>query len=187
MRHIFLILTLCISISAQQSPEAEWWKGSSQAQRDNIKSVYDRNKAYDKGWTLAAFTPDESSGGLFLVRLDGAEVGQYGQKAYNVAKRENKWKRLQGYQSRRLPFDSLWVYPYEEVDKPTEWGIDRAFQRLMEDMEFDDRHARAHIDELLDTHDGDWEKVWKYWNSQKHGQAEQVRAWIRFLRSLGWK
>ena len=182
MKILAIILTLCISISAQQSPEAEWWADASQAQRDNIKGVYDRNKDYDKGWTLAAFTPDESSGGLFLVRLDGAEAGQYGQKAYNVAKRERKQKRL------RVPFDSLWMYLYEKkADEPTEWGIDRVFQRLMEDMEFDDRHARAHIDELLDTHDGDWEKVWKYWNSQKPGQAEQVREWIRFLRSLGWK
>ncbi|GAG53963.1 unnamed protein product, partial [marine sediment metagenome] len=109
----------------------------------------DQNKAYEKGWTLAAFMPDESSGGLFLVRLAGKEAGYYAQKATNVARRENKRRRLQ------VPFDSLWAYVYEEVDNPNEWQIDRAFQRLVQDRQYDDLHARAHLDELLQQYDGE--------------------------------
>lgn len=179
MRYIFLILSFGI-LYAQQSA-GEWWQDASQAQRDSIRATFDRNKVYDKGWTLAALKPDESSGGLFLVRLAGKEAGDFGQKAYNVAKRANKQKRLQ------VPFNSLWTYLYEETDNPNEWQIDRAFQRLIQDRQFDDQHARGHIDELLQQYDGDWFKVGGAWNSQKPGQAERVRDWIRFLRTLGWE
>lgn len=165
---------------AQQSP-AEWWQQANQKQRWSIGGSYERNKTYDKGLTLAAFNAIESSGGLHLFRLSSLESGLYSQKGYNVAKRENKQKRL------RVSFDSLWIYVYKKMDNPSDWQVSRAVQRLIQDREFDDRHARAHIDELLDRYNGDWQLVWQGWNSQKEKQAEEVKQWVLFFRyKLKW-
>ena len=174
MRSLLFILLLFGEVYTQTP--GEWWAEADSLQRISVRGSYDRNKGHDKGFTLAAFNPIESAGGRYLLRLGEDTAGEYSQKGYNVAKRENKQKRLQ------VPFDSLWIYPFKKIDTPTKWEISRAVQRLVQDREFDDRHARAHIDELLDRYGDDWMKVWQAWNGHKKGQAEEVRAWVRFLK-----
>ena len=175
MFRLAIILCLCTSLPAQ-SP-SEWWADSDSSQKASVRGSYDRNKQYDRGWTLAAFNPIESAGGRYLVRLGEDVGGEYSQNAYNVAKRENKQKRLQ------VPFDTLWIFPYKRSDNPTNWQVSRAMQNLILDRGYDDRHGRAHLDELLRQYGGDWMKVWQGWNSQKENQDKLVRAWVRFLKT----
>ncbi len=176
------ILAIILFVSVIYPQQAKWWNDAGAGQRTAIKKSYDDNKEYDQGFMLAAFNPIESAGGLFLVKTKEKSAGQYGQRAYNVAKRIKKHARL------RVPFEDLWKYYYKSIDDPNEWEMDRAFQLLIVDREFDDRHARAHIDEMLDRFDGDWMKVAQAWNGQKEGQAEEVMAWISFFRyDLKWE
>ena len=146
-----------------QSPR-EWWNEASDEQKASIRGSYDRNKAYDKGFTLAAFNAIESSGGLHLLRIGENSGGMYAQRAYLVAQRIHKG------------------------ETPTAWQVSRALQKLVTNREFDDEQARAHIDELLGRYGDRWMKVWSNWNSKKEGQAEDVRRWIRFFQyNLRWK
>ncbi len=141
-----------------------WWAEASDEQRASIRNSYDRNKAYDKGFTLAAFNAIESSGGLHLLRIGENSGGYYAQKAKGVAQRLHK------------------------VETPTAWQVSRALQRLITDRDFDDEQARAHLDELLGRHGGRWMTTWADWNSRKEGQANEVRRWVRFFQyNLRWK
>jgi len=141
----------------------EHWQQMSLEQRADVRRSFDDNKAYDKGYTLAAFNAIESAGGLFLVRLAENSGGRYAQRAIYVAKRHYK------------------------VGRPTIWQRSRVLQWLVLDRDFDDHHARAHIDELLDRHGG-WMGVWIWWNSAKPEQASEVLAWVRFFKyKLGWR
>ncbi|KKK53107.1 hypothetical protein LCGC14_3098100, partial [marine sediment metagenome] len=153
----------------------EWWTAASTEQRQSVQNSYETNKPYDKGLTLGSFNPIESSGGMFLVRSEEKSGGLYAQRAYNAAKRENKRKRL------NIPLSETWKYPFITNDNPTKLEIDVALQRLIMNRNFDDEHARAHLDELLKQYNGNWRKVWQAWNGQKEGQASQVRVGISFL------
>jgi len=139
-----------------KSPK-EWWTDSNSSQKASIRGSYDRNKQWDKGFTLAALNAIESSGGLHLLRLGEDSAGLYAQRGLYVAQR---------------------VY---KNDRPTTWQVSRVVQRLIMEQDFDDEQARAHLDELLDRYGGDWMKVWQAWNGHKAHQAEDVRAWVRFL------
>lgn len=162
MRLFILIACLWTITYSQQSPQ-EWWAQASKAQRWSIGGSYERNKQYDKGLTLAAFNAIESSGGLHLIRLGENSGGLYAQRAEYVAQR---------------------VY---KVEKPSIRQISDVIQRLMFDREFDDEQARKHLNELLERYNGDWVKVHQAWNSQKEGQAEEVRRWINFYKyKLKW-
>ena len=156
MRSLLPILFLCTSLYSQTP--AVWWAQADSSQKASIRGSYERNKVYDKGFTLAAFNPIESSGGIHLLRIGENSGGLYAQRAYWVAQR---------------------VY---KVETPTDWQVSRALQRLVTDRAFDDGQARAHLDELLREHGGRWIKVWEAWNGHKPGQAKEVRAWVRFLR-----
>ena len=156
MKFMFTIL-LFISVLYPQTPQEEWWAAATSSQRATIRNVYERNKVYNKAFTLAAFSIVESSGGIHLLNVSEASGGYYAQKAFHVAQR---------------------VYT---ADSPTPWQVSRVLQKLITDRDFDDFHARANIDELLDRYGGRWMMVWKWWNSHRPGQAEEVRAWVRFL------
>ena len=106
---------------------------------------------------MAAFSIVESSGGIHLLNVSEASGGYYAQKAYHVAQR---------------------VY---KVETPTAWQVSRVLQRLITERDFDDEQARENIKELLAQHGGRWMMVWKWWNSHRPGQAEEIRAWVRFL------
>ena len=142
----------------QQTPQS-WWDSADSSQKASIRASYDNNKAYDKGFTLAAFSPIESSGCVNLLRLGENSGGCYAQRAFRVAQR---------------------VY---KVETPTEWQVSRVLQKLITDREFDDEQARAHLDELLNQYGGDWMKIWQGWNGQRPGQAEEVQAWVKFLQT----
>ncbi len=178
-----LLWPIILFVSVIYPQQAEWWDAAGAGQRASIKRSYDDNKEYDRGFMLAAFNPIESAGGELLVNTKEKTAGQYAQGAYNVAKRIRKHARLDS-----VSYEDLWKYHYKPIDDPNEWEVDRAFQLLIVDREFDDRHARAHLDELLDRFDGDWVKVAQAWNGQKEGQAEEVMAWISFFRyDLKWE
>ena len=175
----FVILLTTSFLFGQQNWNkwwSDWWTASSIEQRQSVQNSYDINNSYDKGLTLAAFNPIESSGGMLLLRSEEKSAGRYAQRGYNVAKRENKRKRL------NIPLSETWKYPYVNSDNPTtKLEIDIALQRLIVDRNFDDEHARVHLDELLKQYNGNWRKVWQAWNGQKEGQANQVRVGVRFL------
>lgn len=185
MRYLSLILCLCGSLYSQTP--ATWWAQADSSQKASIRGSYDRNKQYDKGYTLAALNAIESSGGLHLIRLGEDSAGLYAQRGVNVAKRISKYNRINKKRLEQkkppVPFDSLWVYSYnEKKDKPSGWEVSRAVQNLMLDRAFDDKHARAHLDELLRQHDGVWWDVHQAWNGRKPHQAEDVNAWIVFFK-----
>jgi len=161
------VIILSFGFLYAQSP-SEWWNGwynakgeyqagADSSQKASIRGSYDRNKQYDKGWTLAALNAIESSGGLHLLRLGEDSAGLYAQRGKYVARRVYKTK------------------------KPTVWQISRVVQRLIQERDFDDEQARKHLDELLDRYKGDWMLTWQAWNGHKTHQAEDVRAWVRFL------
>jgi len=113
---------------------------------------------------LAAFNAIESSGGLHLLRLGEDSAGLYAQRGKYVAQRFYKTK------------------------KPTIWQVSRAVQHLIQDTGFDDKQARAHLDELLDRYDDRWESVWQQWNGHKKNQSRDVKRWINFFKyDLKWK
>ena len=144
--------------------QADWWSQAEESQRIAIRATYDRNKQYGMGFTMAAFSIIESSGGIHLLNISENSGGVYAQKAYRVAQRAYS------------------------VETPTDWMVSRALQNLITDREFDDKQARAHIQELLAQYGGRWMMVWLLWNSQKPNQDEIIRAWVRFFRNeLHWK
>lgn len=170
-----IVFTFSCLLYAQQSP-ARWWRMATEAQRQSIIDSYKRNVSYDKGYTLAAFNAIESAGGLLLINESEKSGGLYAQKAYTVAKRINKQLRL------GVPLEETWKYPYAPEDEPNKIQIDMALNALVYNQQFDEAHARVHLVELLVQYNGNWMEVWRRWNSQKPGQAEQVREWIRFLQ-----
>ena len=153
---MFTIL-LFISVLYPQTPQEEWWAAATSSQRATIRNVYERNKVYNKAFTLAAFSIVESSGGIHLLNVSESSGGYYAQKAYHVAQR---------------------LYT---VETPTPWQVSRVLQRLITDRDFDDEQARALIDELLDRYGGNWRMTWANWNSKNQWQTEEIRKWIRFL------
>lgn len=161
MKLLALIVCLCTFIHSQTP--AVWWATSDSSQKASIQGSYERNKAYDKGLTLAALNAIESSGGLHLIRLGEDSAGLYAQRGKYVAQRVYKTR------------------------KPTVWQVSRVVQRLIQDRAFDDEQARKHLDELLDRYRGDWMLTWQAWNGHKEHQAEDVRAWVNFFRyKLKW-
>ena len=155
---ILALVVTMLATGATAYGQAEWWKSADNTQRLFIRSTYDRNKIYNMGFTLAAFSIIESSGGIHLLNISENSGGVYAQKAYRVAQRAYS------------------------VETPTDWMVSRALQNLITDREFDDKQARAHIQELLTQHGGRWVMVWSRWNSRKVGQADEIRAWVRFLK-----
>lgn len=161
MFRLALIVCLCGSLYGQ-SP-ASWWASSDSSQKASIRGSYERNKQYDKGFTLAALNAIESSGGLHLLRLGEDSAGLYAQRGKYVAQR---------------------VY---KTEKPTVWQVSRVVQKLIQERGFDDEQARKNLDKLLDRYGGNWGLTWQSWNSQKPGQAEHVRIWVNFFRyTLKW-
>lgn len=170
MRSTLYILCLTATLLSAQTP-AEHWFGipdslapMSQDARSSIRRSYDHNPPYR--FTMGAYNAVESVGGQFTVRLGENSAGNYAQRSKIVAAH---------YYS--LPQDSITI-----------WQDSRVFQLLVTNRKFDDRWAVYHIGLLHDRYGGDWMKIWQAWNGQKPGQAQEVRAWVRFFRyRLGWK
>ncbi len=163
LRLAALILILFTSVTAQ----AEWWQTAPQSARDTIRAVYERNRDYDMGYTLAAFCAIESGGGRWLLATGGKE-------------RSGGFYHLNGL------FVAAWELGIP-AGSVTAWQIDRILERLQKDRKFDDRHARAKIEELYSQHGGDWRMVWRAWNSRRRGQSAEVRAFINFfIYTLKW-
>ncbi len=133
------------------------------SQKASIRGSYERNKQWDKGFTLAALNAIESSGGLHLLRLGEDSAGLYAQRGKYVAQR------------------------FYNTNEPTAWQVSRVVQRLIQDREFDDMQARQNLTILLERYDGDWMATWQAWNGRKEHQAEDVKAWVNFFRyGLKW-
>ena len=171
MRTLTIILYLCTGLTAQTP--TEHWFGIPDSlapmppeARLSVRASYDHNTPYNYGYTLAAFNAIEAAGGQFLIAVGENSGGNYALRAKFVAARIHE-----------IP-----------ARKVTPWQESRALQRLITDRLFDDRQARVLLDILYARHRGDWMSIWQNWNGRKVGQAEEVRAWIRFLRyELKWE
>ena len=161
MRLLPIILTLCTFLSAQQKP-SEWWSDASQAQRDSIRASFDWGKEYDLGFTMAAYDWQESGGGLWPVNLDKNEFGRYHQRAYFLAAE---------------------IYNRQ----PTVWEQSRVAEKLLFNLEWDRLQVLVRLQRAREKYRDNWMMIWAEWNSGNGNHAEEIRAKVRFLRSLGWE
>lgn len=161
MRYFAILLTLCTSLYSQQKP-SEWWTDASQAQRDSIRGSYDWGKPYDLGYTFAAYDWHESGGGLWPINLERNEFGRYHQRAYFLTKE---------------------IYGRE----PTMWEQSRIAEMLLFDLEWERQQVLKRLTKEREKYGDDWMAIWNRWNSGDGRHAIEIRAKIRFLKTLGWE